>query len=463
MLAVRLRGSAVVRSLHLLPGSCFVRKRSLTTVREQFDIAVQQGRLRQDPAQKEAADLADRAVGRIVRYAVEKRAAAERALVDAAARAALASAPAALQSGVVQAEGARVTDTLPPSVTVTPVSSPVSAASAAASTSPLPASRPAAASEMVLPSAVTTEPTHLTTSATAAAVATAPTQPPAAPSVRMPKGLYLWGPVGCGKTMIANMAFSALSEHAAALSALTQDSAALVQQPSALSEHAAAQFALLDADATRTSAVPDTSALAAASGTTPATSLRAAPAASEASARPPLLPLRRMHFHSLLMELHSRLARARAAQPADDPASPSDRELLRAIAAEIAGREALVLLVDDLEMVDVADAFLMELFFTTLAKSGSVLLVTSNWAPPELYRDGLQREYFQPFIRMLEVRRRRRALAGRFCGLGRRGLAGGEQAARSTLGRRAGTRQAVLCRLGSRGSSATRLQRGRVL
>jgi predicted ATPase len=221
--------------------------------------------------------------------------------------------------------------------------------------------------------------------------------------------------VGCGKTMIANMAFSALSERAAALSALTQDSAAFAQQFSALSEHSAALPAQLYGVAPSASTGTHTSALAASGNAAPGlpSAALATPAGSGPTPPPapqppllPLLPLRRMHFHSLLMEIHSRLARARAAQPADDPASPSDRELLRSIAAEIAGREALVLLIDDLEMVDVADAFLMELFFTTLSKSGSVLLVTSNWAPQELYRDGLQREYFQPFIRMLEVRRR---------------------------------------------------------
>lgn len=254
-----------------------------------------------------------------------------------------------------------------------------------------------------------------------AAVTTAPTQQAAAPPVRMPKGLYLWGPVGCGKTMIANMAFSALSEHAAALS---QHPTALSQHSTALSGHSAALSAQLDGNATRTSAGTDASAPAeggtAAPGLPPAAAA-AAPASSAGPSPPPpppLLPLRRMHFHSLLMEIHGRLARARAAQPADDPASPSDRELLRAIAAQIAGREALVLLVDDLEMVDVADAFLMELFFTTLSRSGSVLLVTSNWAPQELYRDGLQREYFQPFIRMLEVSGLQKGLAGRgACGL----------------------------------------------
>jgi predicted ATPase len=230
----------------------------------------------------------------------------------------------------------------------------------------------------------------------------------------MPKGLYLWGPVGCGKTMIANVAFSALSEHAAALSA----------QP--------------DGDATRAFAVPDEALAPAASGATapglPAAAVTVPASGEESTVSPllPLLPLRRMHFHSLLMEIHGRLARARAAQPADDPDSPSDRELLRSIATDIAGREALVLLVDDLEMVDVADAFLMELFFTTLSRSGSVLLVTSNWAPQELYRDGLQREYFQPFIRMLEVRGRRQRWQGgmraMLCRLGHMGLAGGGQA-----------------------------------
>jgi cell division protein ZapE len=116
------------------------------------------------------------------------------------------------------------------------------------------------------------------------------------------------------------------------------------------------------------------------------------------------IAVRRLHFHSLLASIHARLHEMRKLHPVDDPKSPSDRDLIARAAEELASIATVaVICVDDLELVDVADAFLLDHYFRTLHHSGAVLIFSSNWAPTQLYKDGLQKELFVPFQRMLEA------------------------------------------------------------
>ena len=102
------------------------------------------------------------------------------------------------------------------------------------------------------------------------------------------------------------------------------------------------------------------------------------------------LPARRRHFHRFMHEVHAELARLKRR-----------RAPLEQVAGAIA-REARVLCFDVLFVADIADAMILGGLFEGLLRRGVTLVATSNVAPRELYRDGLQRERFLPAIALLE-------------------------------------------------------------
>lgn len=116
----------------------------------------------------------------------------------------------------------------------------------------------------------------------------------------------------------------------------------------------------------------------------------------------PVAAKRRSHFQAFMQEVHQRVARHR--QVADgDPLTP----VARAIAAE-----ALLLCLDEFAVDDIADAMILDRLFRAMFASGVCLVATSNVAPPDLYRDGLNRQLFLPFIDMLTERSPPFCLAG---------------------------------------------------
>ena len=99
---------------------------------------------------------------------------------------------------------------------------------------------------------------------------------------------------------------------------------------------------------------------------------------------------RRRHFHRFMHDVHAELGRLR------EQRSPLDH-----VAAGIA-RDTRVLCFDELFVTDIADAMILGGLFAALFRRGVTLVATSNVAPSELYRDGLQRERFLPAIALLE-------------------------------------------------------------
>ena len=103
-------------------------------------------------------------------------------------------------------------------------------------------------------------------------------------------------------------------------------------------------------------------------------------------------PKRRTHFHAFMLEVHGLLREARKSEEGDP--------VIR-VAEQIA-EEVKFLAFDEMMVTNSADAMIMSRLFTAMIDEGVAIVTTSNRPPRDLYKDGLNRELFLPFIDLIE-------------------------------------------------------------
>ena len=100
------------------------------------------------------------------------------------------------------------------------------------------------------------------------------------------------------------------------------------------------------------------------------------------------VPARRVHFHAFMQEIHAGLHRARE-DGTEDALVP---------VADAVTKSAKVLALDEMQITDITDAMIVGRLFDLLHAGGVVVVTTSNRHPDDLYKDGLNRQLFLPFI-----------------------------------------------------------------
>ncbi|MEM8978938.1 MAG: cell division protein ZapE [Pseudomonadota bacterium] len=103
-------------------------------------------------------------------------------------------------------------------------------------------------------------------------------------------------------------------------------------------------------------------------------------------------PVRRVHFHAFMQEIQAKLHEVRKTGVED---------AVKPVAAEIVS-QVRCLAFDEMQITDITDAMIVGRLFKLLFEGGVVVVTTSNRVPQDLYKDGLNRALFLPFIDLLQ-------------------------------------------------------------
>ncbi|HEV7341144.1 MAG TPA: cell division protein ZapE [Sphingopyxis sp.] len=103
---------------------------------------------------------------------------------------------------------------------------------------------------------------------------------------------------------------------------------------------------------------------------------------------------RRVHFHAFMLDVHARMREVRKSE-AGDPIP---------LVADALVSDVRCLAFDEMVVNNSADAMILSRLFTALIDRGVTVVATSNRPPSDLYKDGLNREHFLPFIALVEAK-----------------------------------------------------------
>jgi len=103
---------------------------------------------------------------------------------------------------------------------------------------------------------------------------------------------------------------------------------------------------------------------------------------------------RRVHFHAFMIDVHARMREVRKSE-AVDPIP---------LVADALCEDVRCLAFDEMVVNNSADAMILSRLFTALIDRGVTVVATSNRPPKDLYKDGLNREHFLPFIALVEAK-----------------------------------------------------------
>lgn len=112
----------------------------------------------------------------------------------------------------------------------------------------------------------------------------------------------------------------------------------------------------------------------------------------------PFAEKRRVHFHEFMDEVHAQISAFRKSpRGKDDDADP-----VEAVVKPILKSGLRLLCLDEFHVHDITNAMLLDRLFSKLFAGGVTLVATSNVVPDGLYKDGLNRQLFLPFIALLK-------------------------------------------------------------
>ena len=106
---------------------------------------------------------------------------------------------------------------------------------------------------------------------------------------------------------------------------------------------------------------------------------------------------RRAHFHEFMADVHERIYDYRQSIARGEIA---DGDVI-ALTANAIFEESWLLCFDEFHVTDIADAMILGRLFAKLFELGTVVVATSNVAPDDLYKGGLNRSLFLPFIKQI--------------------------------------------------------------